>query len=108
MSIAGRDVSVPVRATRWLPALITALILCQVEGRSVVGVNALSPASQRDGELTVLEIKPDFYMIAGAGSNVAVHIGRDGVVVTDAGRADGAASLLAAIQRLTPRPIRLV
>src|SRR4030095_9675089 len=36
------------------------------------------------------------------------HIGRDGVVVTDAGRADAAGALLAAIKRLTPRPIRLV
>lgn len=65
-------------------------------------------AAQSDGALTVLEIKPDFYMIAGAGSNVAVHIGRDGVVVTDAGRADAAEALLAAIRRLTPRPIRFV
>ncbi len=112
MSIAGRDVRVPVRANRWLPRggapwLIAALIVCQVEGRPA-RLSAQAPAPQRDGELTVLEIKPDFYMIAGAGSNVAVHVGRDGVVVTDAGRADAAEALLAAIKRLTPRPIRLV
>ena len=41
-------------------------------------------------------------------ANGAIHIGRDGVVVTDAGRANAAEALLAAIRRLTPRPIRLV
>jgi glyoxylase-like metal-dependent hydrolase (beta-lactamase superfamily II) len=105
MSIAGRHGCVHVRANRWLPALIAVFLVSQVEG-PMMGA-AQSPASST-GSLTVLEIKPDFYMIAGAGSNVAVHIGRDGVVVTDAGRADAAGALLAEIRRLTPRPIRLV
>jgi glyoxylase-like metal-dependent hydrolase (beta-lactamase superfamily II) len=58
--------------------------------------------------LTVLEVKPHFYMIAGAGGNVGVHIGRDGVVVTDTGTAGQAAQLLAEIKRLTPQPIRYI
>ena len=79
----------------------------RVPSRGSVDTRRAEPA-ESDGALTVLEIKPDFYMIAGAGSNVAVHIGRDGVVVTDAGRADAAEALLAAIRRLTPRPIVFV
>ena len=79
--------------------------MCAAGGQSIQ-VAAQKP--ETNGPLTVLEIKPDFYMIAGAGSNVAIHIGRDGVVVTDAGRADTAETLLAAIRRFTPRPIRLV
>jgi glyoxylase-like metal-dependent hydrolase (beta-lactamase superfamily II) len=107
MKITGRDACVPVRAAGWLPVLVAALA-CLAE-RPSARATAQAPApQQRGGELTLLEIKPGFHMIAGAGSNVAVHIGRDGVVVTDAGRADAAEGLLAAIRRLTPRPIRLV
>ena len=78
MSIVGGGFRATVRANRWLPALSAAVIVCQVAGPSI---RAAQRPAQSDGALTVLEIKPDFYMIAGAGSNVAVHIGRDGVVV---------------------------
>ena len=47
-------------------------------------------------------------MIAGAGSNIGVQIGDDGVVVVDAGSSASAGDVLAAIQKLTPRPIRYI
>jgi len=47
-------------------------------------------------------------MIAGAGGNVGVQVGEDGVVVVDAGSAASAAALVAAIKRITPQPIRYV
>jgi len=47
-------------------------------------------------------------MIAGAGGNVGVQVGEDGVVVVDAGSAASAAALVAAIKKITPQPIRYV
>ena len=47
-------------------------------------------------------------MIAGAGGNIAVQVGDDGVVVVDAGTAASAPAVLAAIKRITPKPIRYV
>lgn len=47
-------------------------------------------------------------MIAGAGANIAVQVGDDGVVVVDAGSAASAAAVVAAITRITPKPIRYV
>jgi glyoxylase-like metal-dependent hydrolase (beta-lactamase superfamily II) len=47
-------------------------------------------------------------MIGGAGANVVVHVGRDGVVVVDTGRRDRADAVLAEIRRLTARPIRYI
>ena len=47
-------------------------------------------------------------MIAGGGSNVGVQIGDDGVVVVDTGTSAAAPGVLAAIQKLTPRPIRYI
>ena len=58
--------------------------------------------------LTVVTVKPNFFMIAGAGGNVAVHVGSNGVVVTDTGAANRADQLLAEIKRLTPQPIRYI
>jgi len=60
------------------------------------------------GDLEVLQIRPNFFMIAGAGAHIAVQIGDDGVVVVDGGSAAKADAVVAAIKRLTPRPIRYV
>ena len=56
-------------------------------------------ASTPSGDLEVLQIRPDFYMIAGAGGNVAVQVGSDGVVLVDTGSAAAADSVVAAVRR---------
>src|SRR4030095_2009899 len=58
--------------------------------------------------LEVLQLRPNFFMIAGGGSNVGVQIGDDGVVVVDAGSSASAGDVPAARQKLTPRPIRYI
>ena len=40
--------------------------------------------AQNNG-LDVIKVRPNFYMIAGAGANIGVQIGSDGVVVVNAG-----------------------
>jgi hypothetical protein len=66
-----------------------------------------SRPSSADG-LDVLEVRPNVFMISGAGGNVVVQFGKDGVVVVDAGSADNAAAVVAAIKKITPQPIRYV
>jgi glyoxylase-like metal-dependent hydrolase (beta-lactamase superfamily II) len=58
--------------------------------------------------LEVLEVRSNFFMIAGAGGNIGVQVGDDGVVVVDAGSAAHAPDVVAAIARITPKPIRYV
>lgn len=58
--------------------------------------------------LEVLELRPNFYMIAGAGGNIGFQVGADGVVVVDSGSAASADAVVAAIKRVTPQPIRYV
>ena len=60
------------------------------------------------GGLEVLEVRSNFFMIAGAGGNIGVQVGDDGVVVVDAGSTSSASAVLAAIKRITPKPIRYV
>jgi len=58
--------------------------------------------------LEVLQVRPNFYMIAGAGGNIGVQVGEDGVVVVDSGSAAAADAVLAEIRKLTSEPIRYV
>ena len=59
--------------------------------------------------LEILEVRPSFFVIAGAGgANIGVQVGEDGVVVVDAGSAADAPGVLAAIKRISPKPIRYI
>jgi len=74
-----------------------------------VAAAALSmPAAEPDGGLDVIQVRPNFYMIAGAGGNIGVDIGEDGVVLVDAGSAGASDRVLAALRKITPLPARYV
>ena len=60
------------------------------------------------GGLEILEVRPNFFLIAGAGGSIGVQVGEDGAVVVDAGSAASAAAVVEAIKRITPKPIRYV
>jgi glyoxylase-like metal-dependent hydrolase (beta-lactamase superfamily II) len=60
------------------------------------------------GNLQVLQLRPNFYMIAGAGGNIGFQVGEDGVVVVDSGSASSADAVVAAIKKVTKQPIRYV
>src|SRR3974377_643751 len=65
-------------------------------------------AQQPTEGIEVLQLRPNFYLIASAVSNVGVQIGPDGIVVVNAGTQDAAGELLNAIQTLTKEPIRYI
>jgi glyoxylase-like metal-dependent hydrolase (beta-lactamase superfamily II) len=89
----------PGRATAFLCAIAAA-----------AGLLYVSPAAlaQQAGDVEVLPVKPNFYMIAGAGANIGVQIGPDGVVLTNSGSGQKTAEVLAAIKKLTDQPIRYI
>jgi len=71
--------------------------------------SAGSGRAQREAAgIEVLQVRPNFYMIARPVSNVGVQIGPDGVVVVNAGPEDASGELLSAIQKLTKEPIRYI
>ena len=47
-------------------------------------------------------------MIAGAGANIGVQVGVDGVVVVDSGDGSSSGAVLDAIGKITPKPIRYI
>jgi len=74
----------------------------------VLGDVAVAQNPPAGGALEVVRLQPNFYMIAGAGSNIGVQIGPEGVVLVDAGTAQLADAVVAAVKRLTDQPIRYI
>jgi len=65
-------------------------------------------AAQEPGSsgLSVVQLRSNFYLIGGAGGNIVVQVGPEGVILVDSGSTEGADQVLAAIRRLTDLPIR--
>jgi cyclase len=58
--------------------------------------------------LETIQIRPNVYVVFGAGGNIVVHIGEDGVVLVDSGTAEMAGNVLREIEAITDRPIRMI
>ena len=88
--------------------------ICRVPGTIARVVPVLMAAGglvapQTTGpNLEVLQVRPNFNMIAGAGGNIGFQVGTDGVVVVDSGSRSSAEAVVAAIKKITARPIRYV
>jgi cyclase len=83
----------------------TPLMEARVDAQSPQGARRATTESHA---LAVLQLRPNFFMIGGAGGNIGVQIGEDGVVVVDAGTAAKADAVVATIKQLTTQPIRYV
>ena len=59
-------------------------------------------------DLEVVRVRPNVYMIAGAGANITVHIGSEGILLVDTGSAEASDKVLAAIGKLTDQRIRYI
>ena len=93
--------------------VVAAAAVCAALSLSHRGLELLSAAAPQAGAvpssaLDILEVRPSFFVIAGAGANIGVQVGEDGLVVVDTGAAANAPAVLAAIKRISPKPIRYV
>src|SRR5687767_12972530 len=86
----------------WLLAAMAIASLMMADRLSGQGAK---PAAE---PLEIVQIRPQFYMIAGDGANIAVQLGPDGAVVVDTGSGDKADQVVAEIRKLTTRPVRYI
>jgi cyclase len=84
----------------WIIGALTGLALCSSDARLL--------GQRETAGLEVLQVRPDFYLIATPVSNVGVQIGPDGIVVVNSGTQDASADVLGAIQKLTRAPLRYI
>ena len=66
------------------------------------------PTYENKGEVEVLPVQGSVYMVAGAGSNVAVQVGPNALFVVDTNEAAMSDKILAAIKTISPLPIRYI
>jgi len=66
------------------------------------------PTAANGTALETIQIRPNVYVIFGAGGNVTVHVGEDGVILVDSGAAAMADALLNAVRTITTQPIRMI
>ncbi len=88
-----------------MKALATATVICAL-AVPVYAQQASEPAV--DGSLEVLKVQGNVWMIAGAGANIAVQAGEQGVIVVDTGASGMTDKVMAAIRGISTRPIRYI
>ena len=70
-------------------------------------LSAQAPAAGANAAHT-LHVQGNVYMLVGAGGNIAVQIGDDGVLLVDTGSSQSTSQIIAAIRELTQKPIRYI
>jgi len=75
-----------------------------------VSVAALAGAAGAlaQGSIESYHVQGNVYLLAGAGANVAVQVGDEGVLIVDTGATASREALLAAVKKLSDRPIRWI
>ena len=66
------------------------------------------PAPPTSDEIKTFHVQGNVYMLVGAGANVAVQIGDEGVLVVDTGAKPMRDKVLAAVRQLSSKPIRWI
>jgi cyclase len=59
-------------------------------------------------EVQTLKVQGNVYLLAGAGGNIAVQVGDQGVLLVDTGYDQMSAKILAAIRKISDKPIRTI
>jgi cyclase len=69
---------------------------------------AAARPNSMDGEIHVLPVQGDIYMLVGAGGNITLQAGKDGVLLVDTGLAQMSDKVIAAIRQISDKPIRYI
>ncbi len=89
------------------PPWLTAVVLALAASHSAYSVLAQQRAAENVA-IETIQIRPNVFVIFGAGANVGVHIGEEGVILVDSGSAAMADRLLQAVKAITSAPLRLI
>jgi glyoxylase-like metal-dependent hydrolase (beta-lactamase superfamily II) len=73
----------------------------------LAGIPTLSPLAQ-GASTRVTKVQGDVYLITGAGGNVAMQVGKDGVLLVDSGEGTSSGALLDAVRSVSSAPIQYV
>ncbi len=75
---------------------------------TLAALGGVASSALAQGSIEAYHVQGNVHMLAGAGANVAVQVGDEGVLVVDTGASASREALLAAVRRLSDRPIRWI
>ena len=90
------------RTALWATVLASALRLFVC-----VQIGSAHP-NESDSQVKVLPVQGRIYMLVGAGANITMQVGDDGILLVDTGTANMSDQVLAAIRTISNKPIRYI
>src|ERR1700686_5914172 len=75
---------------------------------AVVAVFANAQQTAENTELHILPVQGNIYMLVGAGGNITLSIGKDGILLVDTGLPPMSDKVLEAIRKVSDKPIRYI
>ena len=75
---------------------------------ALAGMLAYAQQNTENTELHVMPVQGNIYMLVGAGGNITLSIGKDGILIVDTGLAPLSDKVLAAIRQVSDKPIRYI
>ena len=89
-------------------ALVGSLVVASRLNAGQAAPNSPAVYWGTSGDISTFHVQGNVYLLVGAGGNIAVQIGDEGVLVADTGLAQHADKVLAAIRKLSDKPIRYI
>jgi glyoxylase-like metal-dependent hydrolase (beta-lactamase superfamily II) len=74
----------------------------------LAALGGVAPSALAQGSIETYHVQGNVHVLVGAGANVAVQVGDEGVLVVDTGASASREAVLAAVKRLSDRPIRWI
>jgi cyclase len=102
------------RIIRLRVAALIGLIACAVAGPRAQQPASLTaqrlewPRTLKVDGIEVLPVQKNVYVLVGAGANITIQVGDEGVVMVDSGVSGQTEKILAAVRAVTRRPVRFL
>jgi cyclase len=87
---------------------LAAIALVMLAGARPAAAQSPRAAATAPQGLETIKIRENVYAIFGAGSNITVHVGEDGVILVDSGSSAASEQVVAAVKAISDQPIRLI
>ncbi|HTA69566.1 MAG TPA: MBL fold metallo-hydrolase, partial [Bryobacteraceae bacterium] len=84
------------------------LSIAALAAGAIVAVFAYAQQNGESAELHVLPVQGNIYMLVGAGGNITLSIGKDGILLVDTGLPQMSDKILEAIRKVSDKPIRYI
>src|SRR5262245_17549296 len=89
-------------------AAATVIGVCAQQSAGPAALHTEWPRTLKVEGIEILHVQKSIYMLAGAGGNVTIQVGDEGVAMVDSGSSGMAEKILAAVGQVSRKPVRFL